>query len=224
MANRVNELALHLPHPDAVTNAQVVTLLNMIGMLTPMLISPNENIPGKSAPEGCVTDSAAATFINVCNRLDEIIADKKRWDTSFQETCEMRATTIHLQNMEVLKAQQEAAAEVSSPHFRYRPNVSVAPGGWMAYVGHPETPNVILGLGRTPDEAIKNFDLVFKGTVPPYMVAWLMAREQAIEAGQPSPELPKNPNEKTVDKKRNRVAKKTQSRRKTGDGNSGNPS
>ncbi|HSX11621.1 MAG TPA: hypothetical protein VLF94_07905 [Chlamydiales bacterium] len=225
MANQINELALRLPHPDAVTNAQVVTLLNIVGMLLPLLTKPEETIPGKSNPDGNVSDSAAATFISVCNRLDEIVADKSRWNLEFQKNLEQKAEVIHQQNLGVLRTQQAAAAEVISPHFRYRPNVARSPdGGWMAYLGDPTTTNVILGLGRSPNEAVLNFDSIFKGTVPPYMVEWLAAREQALEEDQTPPPFPNNTNENRLDQKRNRTAKKSPKRRKDGAGDSGNPS
>lgn len=190
-------LARSLPHPDAVTGQQIDNLLRIAGTLLGIVCAGEreENIPGKNSPDGSVKTSAEATFINVCNRLDAIVNDPQRFNLDFQKSLEQRAGEIQNYNIELLKNQAAAAAEMKTPHFRFRPHLRRAPGtpGWIAILGD-DPDNAIAGMGHTPEAAVKAFDQIFLGALPIEMLQWLIAHEAAMNAGQVSPPFPKTQN------------------------------
>lgn len=224
-----------LPHPDSVTAAQVDTLLRVAGTLLNVLLNPArdmEKIPGETNPSGDIKTSAEATFINVCNRLDTIVTDPERFSLSFQKAVEQRTEDTQRYNMELLKNQSEAAQEIKTPHFRFRPMFvkTEAGDGWIAFLGDPvgDPENAIFGVGRTPSEAIVAFDQVFQGELPIKMLDWLKEREAALTAGIPFPTSPnQNINEtktRPVDPRRNRKTRQAKGGRRNPSSNSGNPS
>jgi predicted RNase H-like HicB family nuclease len=221
MNQQRSPMPMNLPHPDAVTGEQINTLLRVISCMEGYLLSPHrdvERIPGDTNPDGGVADSAAATVINACNALDNLISDKTRWSMEFQKKIESRVDEIHQEQLAFLKAQTAAANFVSLPQFRFRPTLNRADEHtWVAYIGELETPHVILGLGKTPEEALASFDQIFRGTVSPSMLEWALAREKAINEGSPLPEIPY---EKTVDRKRTERTAKTSARGQKRKGNS----
>jgi len=229
-------LAHNLPHPDSVTAAQVDTLLRVAGTLMGVLVNPMrgmDNVPGESDPDGCVKESAEATFINVCNRLDEIVTDPTRFSMAFQNKIEARSEEITQASLNVMNAQAAAAAEILSPHFRFRPILQKtgAGDGWIAYLGDiaGDSNNTIFGIGASPAAAIVAFDQVFSGELPVGMLEWLLLREQSLNAGIPFPSAPENqktnePKTRSVESRRNRKTNKSSRSRRNDKGDSGNPS
>jgi hypothetical protein len=211
-------VAASLPHPDSVTGNQIDNLLRIAGTLMGILIhGRDENIPGASEPDGNVRTSAEATFINVCNRLDDIVKDPKRFNLEFQTAVDQRAQKIHEFNVGLIKAQNAAAEELQTPHFRFRPTFKrTANGiGWIALLGH-DADNVIAGIGASPEAALKAFDEVFKGDMPVEMLQFLAEREAAMNAGLQPPDFPKtqNTNEQNkMDGEGSQPAKKPAKRR-----------
>jgi hypothetical protein len=206
---------MNLPHPESVTGAQIDNLLRICGLMTNVLCNPyreQESIPGASNAPGEARDSAEATFINACSRLDDIINDKSRWSLDFQRSLEKKAEDIQVAQLKFVQAQTEAAAELKTPHFRFRPTLQKAQdGSWVAYLGDPadQTGNTIVGLGRNPAEALRSFDEIFQGTVPQVMIDWLIEHEKAQDAGLPSPPYPnsnqnQNNEQQSMDSRRDR--------------------
>lgn len=184
-----------LPHRDSVTSFQVRTLLDIANVMAGALIAPLSEFT-RAEMDGEAKLSAAATFIGACSRLDDIISDKSRWDLENHDTLEKKLSEVYTQNLAFLTAQTEAAKEVNSPHFIYRPLILKLnkPGAAIEYVailGDPkDLDNCIIGVGITPKQALEAFDGMFTGNMPDHLVEWLAQREAAIEATGAAPMTP----------------------------------
>jgi hypothetical protein len=145
--------------------------------------------------------AAETTFINACATLDDILKDKSRWSMEQQDRIELERQTAHKAQMDFFVAQRAAAAEISTPHFRYRASIARATDGdWIAFVGDPEDlANAIVGVGKHPQAALDDFDNKFAGNFPPAVSSWLENREQSINDGLPSAPFPKINYEQSVD-------------------------
>lgn len=162
---------------EAITDAQIHTLLGVAGMLHSVLAGAATE--GSSpAVDGGARAAAEVTFNNVCSRLDAIVNDPARWDLTGYDD-------FYRQSMQLMRAQTAATEEINTPHFRLKPTLfRLAAGGWAAVAGR-QLDHALVGTGATPEEAIVAFDLIFKGQLPANTVAWLTEREAQIEAGIP---------------------------------------
>lgn len=181
---------INLTTRDAATMQQISTLLGiantMLGVMGAM---------GGPTPEGITNDmkntfgvaasSAEQTFDNVCKRLDKILAENDRWSDAFMRRVEQAMQDTHDANMAFAAAQKTAVERVHAPHFQYRPNVQrTRDGFWMAYLGDLSFPDgCIIGIGKTPQEAIDAFDGMFKGTLTPEMQKICAQRLYFLEHG-----------------------------------------
>jgi hypothetical protein len=122
------------------------------------------------------------TLIKACDRLDKILEDDRRWSLEYQMNLEAEFHKSHAQNLNLLESQATAAAEVASPHFQYRPRIAKSQDGtvWMAILGDEnDISRCIIGLGRTPEEALAEFDKKFQGKeLSPEVDAFLKQRQE----------------------------------------------
>ena len=171
----------NLPHRDAVTNFQINTLLNAVGLLANVLTNPPRDIEGVPQHlDGGSKCAAEASFINVCSRIDEIVSDPTRWGFHFQEHLEYKLGELYQQEINLRNAQQRAIEEVNSPHRVYGPTlVKLKDGTFAAVLGdiNDDIEKCIVGVGVTPEEAIKAFDEVFKGEPSQAMINWLAKKD-----------------------------------------------
>ena len=185
MANN-NDQRPNLPHPDAVTNNQIDGLLRVINTMTGCLSVSRPTGLEQCEPTVVGEDKAAVqtTLWAACAQLQNIIKDPGRWNMTFQKTLEDRAESLFKRQEDFLNAQIAAAQEVSKPHFKYRPTMKRMDGGnWICFVGDltkPQEGECIIGIGKTPAEAVNAFDENFYGTITPYMQQWLAQREAEV--------------------------------------------
>lgn len=199
---------INLTTRDAATMQQISTLLGiantMLGVMGAM---------GGPTPEGITNDmkntfgvaasSAEQTFDNVCKRLDKILAENDRWSDSFMKRVEQAVQETHDANMAFHAAQKLAVERVHTPHFQYRPSVQrTRDGFWMAYLGDLNFPDgCVIGIGKTPQEAIDAFDGMFAGNLTPEMQKICQQRLYFLEHGMNPPqesqneEQPEDPND-----------------------------
>lgn len=180
---------LNYLHRDLSTQNQVHILLSIGQMMGSLMIQNNdENTPSTLSDEARL--AAEATFIKVCDALDNIVGDKRRWGVDFQLALEKQfsdgnAAQLALMEAERARAvaQRMAAQEISSPHFRYKPDLyTLDDGTWAAYIGDPnDLESGILGTGGNPAEALQAFDRVFQGELTEQMKKLLAQREEQIE-------------------------------------------
>lgn len=170
-------------HRDLSTQNQVHILLSITGSLLPVLMRYEDtdgSIPGKPiSTDGGVYMAAESTFVKACGRLDDIMSDESRWTPEFQLALEKQLGESHKASMETYAAQLSAAKAqleaskahkssvelITTPHFLYHPKlVQLTDGTYAAFLGDIETPEFgLIGIGRSPGEALRRFDDVFNG-------------------------------------------------------------
>lgn len=166
-----------LPHRDQITNFQINTLLNVAGLLANVLTNPMREFEGVPSPalDGGIKTSAEASFINACNRIDEIVSDPARWTFKMQEHLEYKLGEIYSREIQLKEAQLKSVNEVNSPHFLYKPTlVRLKDGTYAAILGDlNDVDNSLVGVGLTPADAMKSFDEAFNGQPDQAMIDWL---------------------------------------------------
>lgn len=165
---------------EMATAHQVSTILSVLGMTITAMSTTKDTYTetstpgtGESLPAEAVT-AAEVTFMTACDRLDIILKDDSRWDSKFQEQVEADYRTAMAENLASLRAQRKAAEESMSPHFRLSPQLlRMKDLAWAAVKGNPNTPNSIIGIGPTPEEALLAFDEAFAGRHTKFTQEWL---------------------------------------------------
>lgn len=209
--------------PESETATQIEVLLRAAMTMSNIIETPpSDNVLEKrNEPSGNVIDSVEATLIRICNRLDGILDDNSRWDLAHQRKVEAATERAHAEQIAFLAAQRAAAEEITTPHFKFRPNLSRLPNGsgWVAFIGDAfgDPENALAGIGKTPKSAVDAFDAIFNGDLPVQMMEWIKEREAAINAGQIPPEKPNTNNAKSpesMDDGGSKPSRKTPRRRK----------
>jgi len=187
-------------HRDLSTQNQVNSLLAIGGAMMDFLTEKPkdaENIPGLRPLPGEARAAAETTLIKVCDRLDTILDEKERWGIAYQLSLEKmfiesakrsrilaeRQLKMFLMETQKAEAQRDAALEVKSPHFRYKPTLfALKDGGWAAFLGDEnDLDHGITGVGASPAEALKAFDMVFSGKMPEHMKQIAQQREKELD-------------------------------------------
>lgn len=199
---------------DSATSEQIHTLLNAAGMLHTVFAGPVIDEAPKKI-DGGARLAAEVTFVNICARLDAIVADTNRWTIEGYDEVIQGVLDQQKQNLQFLRAQTAAAEELNTPHFQLKPKLfRLGGGGWAAVVGDVNhLDHALVGTGSTPEEATLAFDLVFKGQLPASTVTWLTEREAALAAGQELPPFPKYETNTTMDQQRTEHPKKPKGKR-----------
>lgn len=198
---------MKVPIRDAATAQQVNTVLGILGMALSSLSSisrlqldmeeNNEDEGYKHVIVGESRVAAETTFINSCERLDAILKDDSRWSMEHQDRVEKDRQDMVKSQLALQYYQAALAAEMTLPHFRYRPTVARATDGdWIAFIGDPnDLRNAIVGVGQKPQEAIDDFDKKFGDPMPEVVTQWLNDYEHKVNLGQqpdPFPTLTTN--------------------------------
>jgi hypothetical protein len=144
------------------------------------------------------------TLWAACSRMEKILDDDARWDDTFQRKVEKEYDELHKLQMDAIEQQKRAAAEVVSPHFRYRPDLKrLRNGQWMAILGNDDQLEfAIYGIGDSAQQAMEEFDMVFNKGVPASVFQFALKREAALNNGTEHPTFPNQEqvNEKSNDK------------------------
>jgi len=156
-----------IPTRESVTRTQLETLHSIIQNLSPFILGhrsifqlSEEDTPRKI--DGGAAAAAAVTFTNVCNRIDELLEDKTRWDTSTHDRLYDSIHAVQTAQVELLKAQTEGQRVLSKPSVQLRPTVANDGARFICYYGDITKPGyAIIGMGNTPTEAMLAFDLAF---------------------------------------------------------------
>lgn len=187
-----------IPHRDSVNQLQLSNLLSVYAMsLNALMPRPGWGESSNEPPELPKESRAAAevTFWAVCDRLTKIMNDDKRWDMELQAKMEDNILKIQQAQLTMVENQSNAIREINSPSARYKPTLyQLRDGNWAAILGELDHPNAMVGLGKNPQDAFQNFDKIFRGELPTFMIDWLRQRETAANEGKPLPPLP-DPND-----------------------------
>lgn len=153
-----------LPTRDAVSNAQIGTLLNVLDSLQPyLLLSPREveaGIPREL--DGGIPSAALSTFCGVCDRIDRIVRDDNRWSLDTHDRLYEALFKTAEKQRETLQAQQDFVRDCKRPSRTHRPEFTRLGDVFVAYYGDlADPPSVVMGRGNTPEEAVDDFDRAF---------------------------------------------------------------
>lgn len=166
-----------MPSRDAVTSFQTSTILAIVQTMGQFLAHPdvdpaNPHKPG-GAMDGGARASAEVTFIKACERLDSILDDKTRWDLEIQRLLELHLAKLMRDQMVFLQAQTAASLALNTPSYLHQPTIiNAGNGDFVALLGDPDKPACI-GLGKSPAEALADFDKSFVGQTTENQIRWL---------------------------------------------------
>lgn len=204
---------LSMASREIVTRYQLDSLMQVLGMSSSVLAHFLRMDPSTDKLTPCETEARISienTVRSACERLDSIMKEDSRWSMDFQLEAEKKFSEAQVLNNQLLEKQRDAAAEISSPHFRYRPTMlRLVDGSWCAFLGNIDfMEQGVVGVGSSPAEAIEAFDDAWHGVANEKVLAWAKQREKHLETGTPLGPFPIDQNEK-LDEKTNRDSEGT---------------
>lgn len=173
-----------IPTKEAVTEAQILPILATLQTLTPLLLRPHHEVEYPANADGGALTAVGLAVIKACARLEAIFEDSERY--SFADTKKFFETLQQSQEAQLafLQAQKLASDEVRRPSFQHRPTLAVHEGGYVAYWGDVTVAGgAIIGMGKTPAEALLDFDRAFERT--PAEQVFLIGQTADAPAAQP---------------------------------------
>lgn len=186
-----------LPTREFIVGAQISNVLNVLQALNPFLLSGapvgdyEGVVPRGAKMEGEAALAASQTFIHACACLDSMLSDVARWNLTAHDALYKSVEAVNKAQQTFLEAQTVAAQTVTRPSFNLRPKLVMGVDEFVAYWGDPLTPGAaIIGHGKTPEEALKDFDSAFQRAPDQQVVN--IAAEQGLEMA-PRQEPPAEP-------------------------------
>jgi len=153
-----------IPNRESIAEQQVNTALNILNHLAPYILAPHREFPHLPKElDGGTECAAAATFVKVCARLDAMLDDNSRWKLEDHDQLYAAILESHRVQQVFVAEQIEAAKVVQRPSYQFRPTLAVAPDNhYVADWGNLSEPGgALIGRGRTPAEALVDFDQAF---------------------------------------------------------------
>ena len=172
MQNEKPQRQLIFPNRENVVGQQLQNVLGVIAMTSNALniASVQHSDTQSNGFPGEAKTALEVTLIKACDRMDQILADDRRWDLALQEKLEQDFEDLRVRNVRALDTAARAdeqriqiAKELQTPHAKYRPTLSkTVDGKWAAFINNPAEPGTVLaGTGNTPVEALRDFDQMF---------------------------------------------------------------
>jgi hypothetical protein len=158
---------------------QVQNLLTAIQTLTAALV--NTKMDDANTEAHIATENS---LIALCDRLDSIVADKKRWTTRTVDSLEAKLARVFDANTRLMNVRTELEAEAGTPHAKLKPTLMrYGTEGWIAICGDPQfMDKALVGYGETPALAFKCFDMIFNGEVPNDLINWLHEKKHTLDS------------------------------------------
>ena len=176
----------NVPAAESLTDMQVNTVLSVLNSLQPYLLLTQREIDTGMKPEldGGVPCAALSTFVTACSRLDALLNDASRWDGLATGNL-MTAMTEHYDSATKFNDSQTAThAELHRPSRRLQPRFTTIGQEFIAVWGDAQLPGgQILGRGKTPAEALLDFDAAFNRAVGEQL-RFAAASEDRVKAMQ----------------------------------------
>lgn len=166
-----NGNSIHVESRAFTSRAQLQDALTAFGSVGAFLRSFDmPDMDGKVHElDGSLKCAVEATMINICSRIDCLMADKERWTMDARNTLEKTLTNSYEASAELFKHQAAIAKEATTPHATMSPMlVRLFPGVWMAIKGSVNNIEAsIIGIGHSPAAALECFDDAFNGKLTP---------------------------------------------------------
>lgn len=201
-ANNGPAKGMMVPTKEAVTEAQIVPILAIIHALSPLLVANHREVELPQSLDGGAQSAIAMVTIKACNRLADILDDKRY---GFQDTEKFFKTLQASQEaqLEFLRSQKLASMEVLRPSFQLKPTVTVYESGYVAFWGDITTPGMsIIGQGSTPSAALAAFDEAFDRTPKENLVVMTGLQDEPKPLPEDTAETPEQFNKKQRRKKK----------------------
>lgn len=168
---------LVIPSREFITEQQVHIVLHAINALQPFVLTPiPEDGTTRPGSEGRI--AADNTLVALCSRLDKIMEEESRW--SMSGTVDFYAELAKTQKIqqEFLVEQARAAKMVTLPHYLLRPTLARDSLNFYAIWGDASKEGAsIIGIGKTPNEAMADFDAAFD-KAPPEQLSIILENEK----------------------------------------------
>jgi hypothetical protein len=150
-----------LPQKEVVTEHQINVLLALMHHFQSYLLIPQhyrseEDLPPKL--DGGAHASAVSAFSAVCGKIEELLAQKKRWTTRTSEAVYDNVIKIQKAQIHLSGEQAKAAAAIRQPSYCLKPDISPSGNMFRATWG------TINGYGPTPQAALDDFNEAFHRT------------------------------------------------------------
>lgn len=156
---------------ELVTEQQVSACLAVLRELQPYVNGPvpslfsNEGVSQRPELDGGIQSAISVAVISVCDRIEQIMRDGKRWDveSTLEVFKEMAATQRAQQKF--LEEQALSAHLIQLPQYLLKPELLTDGVHYFALWGNRDLPGGrIIGQGKTPAEALDDFDEAFNRT------------------------------------------------------------
>jgi hypothetical protein len=165
---------VHIESRALASRAQLIDLLSVFGSVGHMMLNSQQDREDGTSKEldGGVKCAVETTMINVCSRLDALLADDSRWSLDERDALGETLTKSYEASTEMFSHQAAIAKEANTPHAKMSPYiVRLAPGMWLAIKGDLDNIDAsICGIGSSPAAALDCFDRAFNGTLTPEQV------------------------------------------------------
>jgi len=157
-------IPVFLQTKEDATTQHVATILNVVHVMRSMLIIPEEETAARLSGETRI--AAQSTLIHACARLDAILNEPERWSISGLTRLHEAIIKVHQTQEKVLRANLAYIEMNQRPSYHFKPQLATYNSThFIAFWGKIEEPGMaIIGRGRTPAEALKDFDAAFHRT------------------------------------------------------------
>lgn len=156
------------PTREETNEKQLRSILAVVQELQPYIIEPTHS-PGETPRaldmNGEAAIAAQTTFIKACGAIDAILEDKTRFTLGVQDKLMEELVKTQKSQQRFIDAQRLSSEQMHKPSFLLKPTLATFDGVFVAYWGQIDKPGkAIVGRGKTPNEAINDFDLAFDRT------------------------------------------------------------
>lgn len=157
-----------LPSREVITEHQMNVLLALMHHFQPYLLLPGhlrdeDGLPPKL--DGGVHAAAVSAFSAVCQKVEELLAQKKRWNTKTHDDLYTNVVKLQRAHIKLAIEQTVAAQEIRKPSYCLKPTVRLVEGHFIATWGDVTvTGGTIVGHGATPALALEDFNAAFNRT------------------------------------------------------------
>jgi hypothetical protein len=183
MASAQQQVQSVVSQREFANQMQVQNLLTAIQTLTAALVNTKmaDGDSDKTSEAHIATENS---LIILCERLDAIVADNKRWNTRTVDSLEAKLARVFDANTRLMDVRAALELEASTPHAKLKPTLMrYGTEGWIAIVGDPQfMDKALVGYGETPALALKCFDMIFNGEVPNDLINWLHEKKHTLDS------------------------------------------
>lgn len=158
-----NQLSLSIQSREEITTQQVGILLNIVHTMRGLVMQePREHGEAHQLDRENHL-AASSTLIRACQRLDDIIDGKDRWDLKTHSDVNKAILSVHKRQEELLQANLDLVRMHQRPSIQLKPQIATYGDQYfIAFFGQLERPGMaIVGRGPTPHEALLDFDRAF---------------------------------------------------------------